>query len=331
MEQKGLSKFAENAIAFGIAASIIIGIIAVFGMASVKAWVSEPLKWKELDGLEITYIGALPENHSDSEIKLCFSVFNSTGKEIDEYYFRVCFGNTELKLGISAPDIKEYGSTDIFTTVTQSRYSLHSIDENDFIKLKNGEYTNSDMTYKIEYMKSHGEKLLTNSAWKKNLLIIAISFVFGLIGFQSKISSPVLRIFFKTLGMPGILLVLAVMVVAAVASGGGGAPSYSSGSSVDDSVRQRAKEKYKRAAQYKAGYEMHGNTREAARAQRMMDEAMADMVAGSGSREAKERYKRHAAWEAGARMNGNTRDAARAQAMKEKDFADILTDRMKDN
>lgn len=56
MEQKGLSKFAENAIAFGIAAAIIIGIIAAFGWTSVNAWVQEPLHWKEPEGVNIAFL-----------------------------------------------------------------------------------------------------------------------------------------------------------------------------------------------------------------------------------------------------------------------------------
>ena len=330
MEQKGLSKFAENAIAFGIAATIIIGIIAAFGWTSVTTWVKEPLQWKTPERVEITYNGAVPEKASDSEIELCFSIYNSTGKEIDEYYFNVDFGETELNIGLYGPDIKEYGSTDVSTTVTKSRYSMHSINESDFYKLKNGTYRDSDMTYKIEYMKSHGEKLISNKGWVKNLIIVAISFVFGLIGFESNIGNPVLRILFKTLGMPGILLVLGVMVVVSFA-GGGGAPSYSNSGSVDNAARQRANERYKRAAQHKAGFEMHGNTREAARAQRQMDEAMADMITGAGNSDAKKRYKQYASWEAGAKMTGNQREAARSQAAKEKAFADILTERMKDD
>lgn len=324
MEQKGLSKFAENAIAFGIAAAIIIGIIAAFGWTSVNAWVQEPLHWKEPEGVNITYLGS---DLGTWGFNLRFSADNTTDTDITEYNFIVEIGDSTFEVYESFPTLKAHSTTQFSHNARESGYGAPV--QSDYDKFVNDRFSTSDATIKVKRLYSHDDKVLSNNGWIKNFIIIAISFVFGLIGFQSKIGSPILRILFKTLGMPGILLVFGVMVVVSL-SGRGGTSSYSGSSSADNAARQRANERYKRAAQHKAGYEMHGNTREAARAQREMDEAMTDMITGAGNSDTKKRYQQYASWEAGAKMTGNQREAARSQAAKEKALADIITDAAKD-
>ena len=111
------------------------------------------------------------------------------------------------------------------------------------------------------------------------------------------------------------------------ASGKGAAETSQAGDPVLKDRQRRASEEYKRQAGFKAAAEQRGDRAGAARAQREMDKAMADMVGGNSK--AAQRYKQYAGYKAGASMTGRTADAARAQVQTDKAMADMIREAKK--
>lgn len=327
MGEETKSRTSENVVVFVIIIGIIIGCIATFGWTSVKNWISEPLKWKEPKGITITYLGS---DLGTWGYNLHFDVENNTDTDITEYNFIVDIGDSSFEVYESFPEIQAHSSTLVAHSAAKTGYGAPA--ETDYDKFADDLFTNNDATIKVKKLYSHKDKVFSNNGYVKDLIIIIISAFFGLLGFFMDIKFAPLRVFFKLLGAPGIIVSFVLFLLFAIIGGGAGRGAVSEASdSADNAAKQRAKERYKQAAQHKAGYEQHGNTREAARQQRIMDEALADMITGSKNSVAKESYKRHAAWEAGAKASGNYRDAARANAAKERNFADLLSDAAKDD
>lgn len=309
-----MSKTTENIIVITIMVAIVIGLLCFVGYDNVKDWLSEPFVWKEPDFLTIEYVGALEKNDNPY---LFFEVYNSSGKEIDSYNFQIVAGKEVLKFGSLDlwKDIDAYG----FTTL-EVRCNKWNIPEGileHFQSMSSSDIENIEC--RVVELNNGSDTLFSNNGTIKIITILVASLALGLLGLVNKF--PVwLRIVLKVCGLP---IVLCLLVPFLFAKGKG---DSSETQSSNDSQYSEAQQRYKRAANQKAGAISAGNRHSAAKAQEEMDRAMADMITakGSGYSSAKEAYKRAANWKAGATINGRAGDAARAQAVMDRAMADMI-------
>lgn len=325
-----MSKTMENVIVLIVMVAVVIGLLCFVGYSNIKEWLCTPFVWKEQDLVDIKYLGAL---EIEKEQRLLFSVYNSSEHDITDYTFQI----------ITENGIFEFDSYNA-TTLWGGKYSSNSgdIEASDFTTLLytcnnwNGEQNNyayleslnseeiEALEYRVVELKSRGDKLFSNTGWTKIITILVASVVLGLLGLVERF--PVwLRIMLKVCGLPCLLVIGVFLVIIAFAAGSGGSNSSSGSNSASESAKQR----YKRAANLKAGAIKTGNVHSAAKAQEEMDKAMADMIVANGSgssseRQAAARYKREANLKAGATITGRTADAAQSQANMDKALADMI-------
>ena len=317
----------ENVIVAGIMVVIVLFLGIVIGADPIKEWLSEPIVWKETEYIEIvtTRINEIETN----KLKIELLILNKSDITISSFEFIAIINGEEVKFNSS------YGrefynqtyqtlSTDIYLSTNPGKIFSNGavISEDTYNKLLHTPLNEIDFDYKtvsLDGEKANGRDFkFRNNGTVKIILILALSAVLGYLGIY-KVKQSWLRIVFKVCGLPAILFV--VIIITVIAIGG-------SGKGTGDNGASDAENRYKRAANLKAGAAMHGNKEDAARAQAEMDKAMADMIGASSNnssmRQAQERYKRAANLKAGAVMHGNKEDAAKAQAEMDKAMAEMI-------
>ncbi len=310
----------ENVIVAIIMVVIVLFFGIFIGVEPIKEWLNEPIIWKKIDYIEITPI-RIEEVQTD-KLKVELLIVNKSDIDISSYDFIAIFNGNEFKID-SSFDYEIHNQT--YQTFKKS-ISLSTksalISKDTYNKLLHTPINEIDFDYKTVYLegtKANGRDFkFKNNGTVKIILILGLSAVLGFLGLDEA-RKPWLRIILKVCGLPAILFV--VIILAVIAIGG-------SGKGTGDTGSRDAENRYKRAANLKAGAIKHGNRADAARAQAQMDSAMADMIGASsnnsGMRQAQERYKRAANLKAGATMHGNKADAARAQAEMDKAMADMI-------
>lgn len=317
----------ENIIVASIMAVIILLLGIFVGIDPIAEWLNEPIIWKKTEYIEIIPI-SVKEKQSD-KLSIELLILNKSDNDLSSYEFVGIINGEEVWFN-SSHDYESYNQT--YQTFTKS-ISIYRNDtvvsEDTYNKLLNCSLDDIDFEYKtirLDGTKANGNKFtFRNNGTVKVILILVISAALGYLGID-KAKQTWLRIILKVCGLPAILLIIILFVAVAIFGSSGN--GNSSSKSTNNTVSRDAENRYKRAANLKAGALGHGNTVDAARAQAQMDSAMADMIGASSNnssmRQAQERYKRAANLKAGAVMHGNKSDAARAQAEMDKAMADMI-------
>ncbi len=318
-----ISNKKENIIAVGIMITIVVISLITIGIDPIKQWLTEPIVWKDADFVNVELINK--EEVAEDKLSLQFAIENTSEKRLDEYKFICYVGSASFELSSIYDDINAYGVIVIDKTITTNRtgYGKIKVDINTYNNIKNSDLENLDFSYKIKDLGSQGETLVKNNGVFKDILLFALSFGLGVLGFADIIKFSWLRILFKVCGLPAIILIFLVMFAFAIFGSRGNSQTQSSTS---DSTKNNAAKNYKREANLKAGSVMTGNQKEAASSQARMDKNMADMITGNKSSIAKTNYKRAADAKAGFIRTGNQKEAAKAQAQMDRYLADMINE-----
>lgn len=318
-----ISNKKENIIAAAIMIVIVVISLITIGIDPIKQWLTEPIVWKDADFVNVQLINK--EEESEDRLKLQFAVENNSEKLLDEYKFLCYIGSASFELSSIYDDINEYGTVVIDKTITTNGTGLGKIkvDEKTYDEIKNTNLDSLNFSYRIKYLKSHGDTLVKNNGVFKVVLILVFSVILGILGFSDKLKLSWLRIIFKVCGLPAIIIVVIAIFSMAVLSHGGASQAQSSTSG---SARNTAAKNYKREANLKAGAIITGNQKEAASSQARMDKNMADMIMGDKSSVAKTNYKRAADAKAGFIRTGNQKEAAKAQAQMDRYLSDMINE-----
>lgn len=317
----------ENIIVAIIMVVIVVLSVVFIGIGPIKAWLKEPIVWTEAEYIEMSIINIVEEK--DNEMRVEYCIINTSDNNLRSFEFITMLNGVEVQL----TKANEYYNQTYQTFVTSVKftsdpslayYGTILIDETTYNELLNTPANDVDFSYKTVYLEGEdangGDFKFKNNGTVKIILIVAVSAVLAFLGI-GKAKQPWLRIILKVCGLPAILLVLIVIFAIAILGAGGGKSTGNTGSN-------GAQERYKRAANHKAGAQIQGDKANAAKAQAEMDKAMADMIAGSSNdasmRRAQERYKTAANHKAGAVIHGDKANAARAQAEMDKALADMM-------
>lgn len=319
MKQKNIISKSEH-----IAEALIVGVVGIvliiallisFGARNIELWLSSSVKWEDPDYINVTL---LDKKESESNMELNFLIENRSLQDFDNYDIYLNIEDNLCNLRSVTAALNSFSTCEKELSFAEGG-SLKRM----FKAIEGKDVSEIEMTYHVKYLGYHDEDLL-DYKWRTNsFIILVIALLAAIIGFTSLIKTKWLRMIFKFIAVPILLIMLVMYMMFGVDTG------TDSVASAENSARQRAAEQYKRAAQHKAAAEMNGHTDTAIRAQLQMDKAYADMMGKSGSSDAKERYKRAAQHKAGAMNYGNKAEAARAQARMDKAFADMMNERKK--
>ena len=320
-----ISNKKENIIAVGIMITIVVISLITIGIDPIKQWLTEPIVWKDADFVNVELINK--EEVVEDNLSLQFAIENTSEKLLDEYKFICYVGSVSFELSSIYDDINAYDVIVIDKTITTNGIGLGldkiKVDTNTYNNIKNSDLENLDFSYKIKNLSSKGKTLVKNNGIFKDILILALSFCLGVLGFADIIKFSWLRILFKVCSLPAIILMFLIMFVFAIF---GSRRDSQTQSDLDNHIKRNAAQNYKREANLKAGSVMTGNQKEAASSQARMDKNMADMITGSKSSIAKTNYKRAADAKAGFIRTGNQKEAAKAQALMDRYLADMISE-----
>lgn len=313
---RSLGSTGENVLVAIIAIGLIVFLLVTVGFENAKQWLFSPLVWDDPKGFSIALI---EKEETTNWVTLTFSITNQTVDEISSgEFWAIVDGNY---LSFYVPDrIKPFSER--ITEVDIGKDGSRS----GFFKAVSGKQVwEIHPEYHVEYLSypfsaETGERSYQANTWLKPLVLLVLSGILCFLGLSGKVKFLPLRILFKLAGVPALLIVIVILA-------GGASKGTSSNDSVEEDRQRRASEEYKRQAGFKAAAEQRGDRESAARAQRGMDKAMADMVGGNSN--AAQRYKQYASYKAGAAMTGRTGDAARAQAQMDKAMADMIRETKK--
>lgn len=313
-QTKKLTGTQENVVVGVVAVLLTVFLFVFVGWDGLKNWFSTPLIWHDPDYITVE---ALSKEETDDDILLQIYINNDSYKRITSYELDIVCGSSVYTIGDVYFGEGEYN-------IAESIYVKKDGSDADFYKALAGKDV-KDIKLKVHVRElySGDEKLVKQTGLVKIIGLAVISVVSGLLVAKANIKNQWLRLLLKLLCVPS-LVVLFVLIVAV------SSPDNSGSSAADANARSRAAENYKRQSGHKSGALMTGRKQDAARAQRGMDRAMADMLVPGGSqtdsarKRAAEEYKRQAGHKAGAAIHGNREDAARAQGQMDKAFADMI-------
>ena len=327
---KSLEKY-ENIIVFSSMIAIVVFLFVIFGWSSIKSWICSPVFWRGNEKIDVHYLGTIPEKNSDEDYTVFLAFGNNTGEEIDDYEIYLNIEGAECNLkSYNSQDISAFGLTDISFKITTGQYAGFGkikVSQNTIDTLLTKEAGNSNnITYRIKYLKSNGKKILNNTGLWKDIIIVVLSGVFAFLGFFGDIKNKWLRILFKILALPGIIVLIAILIVMAGASYSnspeGRAAAEESRQHQAAANKAKASNEYKSAAHVKAACLARGDYKGAAYAQEKMDKSVADMIGGNGKDSVA--FKNAAHVKAASVARGDYRSAAYAQAEMDKKMADII-------
>ncbi len=327
-QTKELTGTQENVIV-GVVAVLLTALLLIFvGWPRIEYWFSTPIIWNDPDYITVE---AVDKKETDNRIYLQINVFNASSQQITSYDLDIVCGSAVYPYGgfSSWEDgVWRDGHTlSKLISVNKDRYDRY--DRAFFKALAGKDVEDIKLKVHVRELYSGDEKLVKQTGLVKIIGLAVISVVSGLLVAKANIQNQWLRLLLKLLCVPS-LVVLFVLMIAVSSSGESGNSEATGRSEADANARRRAAENYKRAAGHKAGAVMTGRPQDAARAQRDMDRAMADMLVPGGSqtdsarKRAAEEYKRQAGHKAGAAIHGNRENAARAQGQMDKAFADMI-------
>ena len=317
---KKLTGTQENVIV-GVVAVLLTALLLIFiGWPRIEYWFSTPIIWNDPDYITVE---AVDKKETDDDIFLQIYIKNDSYKRITDYELDIVCGSSDYTIGDLYFGEGEYN-------IAESIYVKKDGPDAAFYKALSGKDV-EDIKLKVHVrsLYSGDEKLVKQTGLVKIIGLAVISVVSGLLVAKANIQNQWLRLLLKLLCVPS-LVVLFVLMIAVSSSGESGNSEATGRSAADANARSRAAEEYKRQAGYKAGAVMTGRPQDAARAQRGMDRAIADMLVPGGSqtdsarKRAAEEYKRQAGHKAGAVIHGNRENAARAQGQMDRAFADMI-------
>ena len=313
---RSLGSTGENVLVAIIAIGLIVFLLVTVGIENAKQWLFSPFVWDDPKGFSITLID---KEESSTRMTLTFSISNQTSDEISSGEF----------CAIADGNYLSFYTSDRIAPFSESRVAVSFAKDGSrsgFFKAVSGKQVwEIHPEYHVKYLHypysaETGERIFRANTWLKPLVLLVLSGILCFLGLSGKVKFLPLRILFKLAGVPALLIVIVILA-------GGASKGTSSNDSVEEDRQRRASEEYKRQAGFKAAAEQRGDRECAARAQRGMDKAMADMVGGNSN--AAQRYKQYASYKAGAAMTGRTGDAARAQAQMDKAMADMIREAKK--
>ena len=314
-----LSSKGENFLVALIAIGLIVFALVKFGYNNSKEWLLSPIVWKDPEGYTISLVD---KEDSLVHMKLTFIISNDTGSDISRGEFYAIVDGNYLRFTSDAIKPYSWAKADV--------YIADSGSAGRFCKAVYGKQIEEiDPEYHVSYLMNEdelrdGDYSFKANRWLKPVLLLVFSALFCFLGISGIVKFQPLRIILKVAGVPMLLIVI---IILAGASGKGAAETSQTGDPGLKDRQRRASEEYKRQAGFKAAAEQRGDRAGAARAQREMDKAMADMVGGNSK--AAQRYKQYAGYKAGASMTGRTADAARAQVQTDKAMADMIREAKK--
>lgn len=301
----------ENILVAFIAIGMIVFLLATVGFENAKEWLFSPFVWDDPKGISVALID---KEESSTRMTLTFSISNLTGDEISSGEFCAIVDGNYLSI-YTFDRIEPFSESTVEVSIAKdgSRSGFFEAVFGKQVWEIHPDYHVLYLSY--PFSAETGDRSFRANTWIKPLVLLVLSGILCFLGLSGKVKFLPLRILFKLAGVPALLIVLVIL------AGGAGKGSNSENSAQSDRQR-RASEEYKRQAGFKAAAEQRGDWESAARAQRGMDKAMADMVGGNS--DAAQRYKQYAGYKAGAAMTGRTADAARAQAQMDKAMADMI-------
>lgn len=319
-QTKKLTGTQENVVVGVVAVLLTVFLFVFVGWDGLKNWFSTPLIWHDPDYITVE---ALSKEETDDDILLQIYINNDSYKRITSYELDIVCGSSVYTIGDVYFGEGEYN-------IAESIYVKKDGSDADFYKALAGkDVKDIKLNVHVRELYSGDEKLVKQTGLVKIIGLAVISVLSGLLVAKANIKNQWLRLLLKLLCVPS-LVVLFVLMVAVSSSGDSGSSVATGRSAADANTRSRAAENYKQQSGYKAGAVMTGRPQDAARAQRGMDRAMADMLVPGGSqtdsarKRAAEEYKRQAGHKAGAAIHGNRENAARAQGQMDKAFADMI-------
>lgn len=310
----------ENVIVGAVAVLLTVFLFVFVGWDGLKNWFSTPLIWHDPDYITVepVYI-----EESADEIKLLIYVCDRSLDRVTSYKLDILCGSAVYTIRDSSFNKHE--------SLHPKRIDLDKDGPHaDFYKALSGKDV-KDIKLKVHVRElySGDKKLVKQTGLVKIIGLAAVSALSGILVVGGNVRNQWLRLLLKLLFVPTLVAFFAVVIIFVVA-GNSDNSAAKSGSTVEEINRRSAAERYKRAAGHKAGAVMTGRPQDAARAQRNMDKAMADMLVPGGPqtdsarKSAAEEYKRAAGHKAGAAIHGNRENAARAQGQMDKAFADMI-------
>lgn len=319
-QTKKLTGTQENVIVGAVAVLLTALLLIFVGWSRIGYWFSTPFTWQDPDYITV---GAVDKNETADRIDLQIYVINTSSQRITSYDLDIVCDTAVYSLS------SVFGWGDGRTLSEQISVDKDGYDAAFFKALSGKDLEDIKLKVHVRELYSGDEKLVKQTGLVKIIGLAVISVVSGLLVAKANIKNQWLRLLLKLLCIPS-LVVLFVLMVAVSSSDNSGSSVATGRSAADANARNRAAENYKQQSGYKAGAVMTGRPQDAARAQRVMDRAMADMLVPGGSqsdsarKRAAEEYKRQAGHKAGAAIHGDRENAARAQGQMDKAFADMI-------
>lgn len=307
----------ENIIIAVISGILIVALFITVGFNNIKLWLFSPFIWNDPDYIHISLI---EKEESDTQMELTFQITNESLERIDGYRFYITNGvNTYRLWGVSV-------SLAPFTTIEdKASFAKEGTAGKFFNSLKGRDIQDLKLGYHVKSLSVDGEEIFKANGWLKPVLLLVFSLISAFLGFCYIIKIKWLRMVFKLLGVPSLVILGTVLMFFAF---GGGSSSERAADNAENEAKRRASSEYKRLSTLKASALAHGDTENAARVQGQMDKAMADMIGGRSS-QAKNNYKRLSTLKAGALAHGDTENAARVQGQMDKAMADMIRENNK--
>ena len=303
----------ENIIVAAISISAILVMLLTIGFEGIIFWLSTPIKWKENDALKISVADM---EQSDDRIRLSFQIENQSSDKVKGAVYVMAPGVVTEALTLYIIDemkpyeilkkSESFKSTGSYKT-TYKAFQGKSIDE-------------LNLQFRIKELYVNKESVVNNHGWFKLIWILGTAILSAVLLHFDICKNSILKILFKLCRIPIIIVFAALIIIFVVATSNTVPANTFDNKSL---YKKDAAKRYKRAADFKAGYLAHGNTAGAARAQRQMDAAMADMI--STDRFDSKRYKAAADFKAGYLAHGDTAGAARAQRQMDSAMANMIT------
>lgn len=322
----------ENIIVLIVMVGMIILSFVIFGWSSIKEWLGSPIFWSGQDSLSFNYLLTQPKPKTYGDYSVIISIFNNTYKEIDEYEATVVIEGVEFNFSsYSHGDMPTLGFRDaefVITAKDYAGYKATRVSKEYLDKLLNCEDSDSiKIECRIKYLKSNGETLVYNTGIYKDIIIVIISIILGLIGFFGNINIQWLRVIIKLFALPAVVVAIAAIVILLslgyVYSPEGQAESEKSCRKHEAEQKAKASSDYKYAAHLKSACLARGDQKGAAYAQERMDKSLADMISSKGT--AKAKYQSAAHTKAACTARGDEKGAAYAQERMDKSFADMVS------
>lgn len=319
-QTKKLTGTQENVVV-GVVAVLLTALLLIFvGWPRIKYWFSTPIIWNDPDYITVKVVD---KEETDYKIDLLIDAFNASANRITSYKLDIVCGSSVYSLN------GRYGWGDGHTLSEQISVKKDGPDAAFYKALSGKAVKDIDLDVHVRSLYNKDEKIVKQSGIVKIVGLAAVSLLSGILVAGGDVRNQRLRLLLKLLCVPTLVAFFAVAIIFAVA---GNSDNSAAGSrtNVEKINRKSAAENYKRAAGHKAGAVMTGRPQDAARAQRNMDRAMADMLVPGGPqtdsarKSAAEEYKRAAGHKAGAEIHGNRENAARAQGQMDKAFADMI-------